>query len=56
VYILATAKKPSSKNSVAVFIKNGSNEETECNLTLNSRGAISNISLDFNPLKRSLTS
>lgn len=51
VYILATAKKPSSKNSVAVFIKNGSNEETECNLTLNSRGAISNISLDFNPFE-----
>ena len=51
VYILSTAKMPSSKSSVAVFMKNGSNKETECELMLNSKGTISNFSLDFKPFE-----
>ena len=51
VYILSTAKMPSSKSSIAVFIKNGSDKEAECKLTLNSKGTISNFSLDFKPFE-----
>jgi len=42
---------PSSKSSIAVFIKNGSDKEAESKLTLNSKGTISNFSLDFKPFE-----